>query len=76
MEDLEERGHVARWTGSHFEVVSSTGIELGAIEPVDGAWQWVEYKTEYDRGVDMAPGSFREPADALHAMLEWGGGLV
>ncbi len=76
MEDVEEAGHVARWNGHHYVVVSSTGIEIGAIESVGGAWEWVEYKTEYDRAVDMAPGSFHAPSDALHAMLEWGGWLV
>ncbi len=76
MEDLTEAGHVARWNGSHYVVSGHTGIELGAIEPVDDAWEWVEFQTEYDRGVEMAHRSFASPEAALHAMLEHGGWLV
>lgn len=76
MKDVTEAGHVARWNGSHYLVSGPTGIEIGTIECVGDAWEWVEFTTEYERGVEMAGRSFEDPGDALHAMLEWGGWLV
>lgn len=76
MEDLAEAGHTARWTETHYVVFGPSGIEIGTIERMENAWKWVEFTTEYDREVDVAPGSFASPADALHAMLEFGGRLV
>lgn len=46
------------------------------LEPVDGAWEWVEFATEYDREVDLGARLYGSPGEALHAMLEHGGWLV
>ncbi|WNM25888.1 hypothetical protein RN607_07185 [Demequina capsici] len=76
MEDLTEAGHLARWNGSHYIVSAPTGIQLGSLELVGDVWEWAEFTSEYDRGVEVADRSFDSPEEALHAMLEWGGWLV
>jgi len=76
MDDLIEAGHVARWNGHKYLVSGPTGLELGSLEPVGDIWEWVEFTTEYDKGVDTADRSYDSPKAALHAMLEWGGWLV
>ncbi|WP_062202339.1 hypothetical protein [Demequina salsinemoris] len=76
MDDVTEAGHVARWNGEHFVVSAPNGLELGSLELTDDGWQWVEFTTEYDLGVDIADHSFDSPGAALHGMLEWGGWLV
>ena len=76
MEDLAEAGHTARWNDAHYVVFGPTGVEIGTLEQLQGGWKWVEFTTEYDQDVDIAPGSFSSAPDAMHAMLEFGGRLV
>lgn len=76
MEDLSEAGHTAQWDGQRYVVHAPTGIEIGTLEHVGDIWEWVEFTTEYDRGVETADRSFPTPAAAMHAMLEHGGWLV